>query len=113
MAFIPNTTCLLYKNIGYNTFGEPKFGRGELTRCAIVKLIGADEKTTVRSDIAASKSHAIDDIVDAKILFKSNCKVEKGDKVEIWGYTITITKKHPRLNIYGKLDHYECDGVIL
>lgn len=44
MAFIPNTTCLLYKNIGYNTFGEPKFGRGELTRCAIVKLIGADEK---------------------------------------------------------------------
>lgn len=77
MAFIPNTTCLLYKNIGYNTFGEPKFGRGELTRCAIVKLIGADEKTTVRSDIAASKSHAIDDTVDAKILFKSNCKVER------------------------------------
>lgn len=113
MAFIPNTTCMLYKNSGYNVFGEPTFSKGKLTRCAIVKLIGADEKTTVRSDVAASKSHATDDVVDAKILFKSTCKVEKGDKVDIWGYTIKITKKHPRLNIYGVLDHYECDGVIL
>lgn len=113
MAFIPNLNCFLYKRTGFNEFGEPSFSKGVLTRCAIVKLIGADEKTTVRSDVAASKSHAIDDTVEAKILFKSNCTIEKGDKVEVLGYTIQITKKHPRLNIYGKLDHYECDGVIL
>lgn len=111
--FIPNINCLLFKRIGYDVYGEPKFGKGILTRCAVVKLIGKNEKTTVRSDVGASKSHAIEDTVEAKILFKANCSVEKDDKVEILGYTVQITEKHPRLNIYGKLDHYECDGVIL
>lgn len=103
---------MLYKYKGSNVFGEQLYGKGVLTRCAVVKLIGADEKTTVRSDVGASKSHAVNDTVNAKILFKATCDVDKGDKVVIRGYTIQIIKKHPRFNIFGKLDHYECDGEL-
>lgn len=110
--FIPNIKCKVYKNAGFNKFGESKFEKPFLAMCAIVKLKAKDDKTTVRSDVGASKSHAIEEEADAKILFRPNVNIEKGDKIEILGFSIKITANHPRLNIYGKLDHIEYDGMI-
>lgn len=110
--FIPNIKCKVYKCNGYNQYGEEKFAKPFLSMCAIVKLKAQDEKTTVRSDVGASKSHAIEENADAKILFRPNVNISKGDKIEILGFTIRITANHPRLNIYGKLDHIEYDGMM-
>ena len=109
--FLPNKLCYIRKCVGHNIYGESLLGKKQLTKCAIVKLIGEHTKTTVRSDVGASKSHAVDQTEDAVILLPPLTKVNINDVIDVADTSIKITGIHPRYNIYGKLEHLECRGV--
>jgi hypothetical protein len=106
-VFIPNTQGKLSVLKGFNLFGEPDFDRGETVPCAVVKLIGIADKTSVRTDSSASRGNAEETLTEARILFPANVEVSSGDRFEINGFTLRVQSVHPRYNITGKLDHFD------
>jgi hypothetical protein len=110
MIFKPNTKCVLYENLGFNTFGEPKFSSPKEIGISIVRLITADMKTSVRTDSSATRGNAEEETSPkAKFLFSRKIRPNKGDKVEIHGITLRIISVEPRIDVLGTLDHYESD----
>ncbi len=106
--FIPNTKALVYSHRGYNLYGEPDFNEPVEVPCAVVKLDVISEKTSVRTDSSASRGNANETIAKSRILFASGYAVDIGDKIEISGVLLIIVSVFARLDVSGKVDHYDC-----
>lgn len=80
-----------------------------------VRLSFKVERTTVRTDAAASKSHAFDQTAQVVILATPKTKIVKDSRLEILGNVLRATVVHPRFTVGGKLDHYEihCEAWVL
>jgi hypothetical protein len=107
--FLPNTTGTLYRQTAKNLYGEPSFAQPRVVACGIVRLVAKAEKTSVRADSSASRGNADEEVTTSKILFPVAADPRIGDRFDIQGFVLRMIARHPRLSVYGHLDHYEVD----
>lgn len=109
--FIPNQSGLYTRRLGTNAYAEPIWSRPVRVACAVVRLQEDQAKTSVRADTSASRSSAEETTQAARILLPASVRPATGDRLEVGGRTMMLTRIHPRYSVMGGLDHYEVDGV--
>jgi hypothetical protein len=87
-------------------------GKSLNAKCGVVKIQARSDPTTVRADSSASRGYAEEGTVDARLLFPPNVALKKGDRVDVLGMSIRVIEVMPRVNLAGKLDHNQVDGVV-
>jgi hypothetical protein len=107
MLLKPNEVVMHKTAIGYNEHGQPAFDAGRKIKCRVVRYRKSSVKTSVRADSSASRGRAEEILYDAIVLFDHNSSVAIDDLIVIFGETMRIEVIEPRLNVAGKLDHYE------
>lgn len=111
--FRPNIACKIYVASGKNdVYGQPLPAEVRNERCSVVKLVTMSEKTSVRVDSSASRGTAREFQTEAVILLQSNTAANIDDVIEVANTTMRITSKFPRIDILGKLDHYQVEAVL-
>lgn len=110
--FRPNTKALLRRAGGRNVYGEQQVDAGQVVPCAVVHLNKKVQKTPVRADSSASRGNAEEFVSVSKILFPAKVQLAIGDVLEIHGVRLRATAVEPRLDVPGRLDHFEVDFEI-
>jgi hypothetical protein len=111
--FNPNTPCLIYATgAKHDLYGQPKLSIRAREKCAIVKMVLAAQKTSVRADSSASRGAADEVIADAVLLFPPYTKVGVDDLIDIMGVALKVTGKAPKVSLDGRLDHYRVSCMI-
>jgi hypothetical protein len=107
--FIPNTFGYLSRSLGPDKFAQDSYGPRRSVACAVVHLKDVKQKTSVRTDTSASRSHAEETVMTGKVLFPTSVAIAKGDKFEILGRTLRVIQIEPRNDVLGRHDHNEVD----
>lgn len=111
--FKPNIPCKIYRSSGQtDVYGQPKPTTIILERCAVINLNMKSLKTTVRADSSASRGAASEEVLDAFLLMAKTTKTQIDDVVEVAGVKVRVTRKFPRHDLTGRLDHYEIGGMM-
>lgn len=106
--FRPNQHCDIHKASGKSdVYGMPLPGVVHRERCAIIKLDIVAEKSSVRADTSASRGSAIELTADVMFLMTKATKAVINDVIEFMNNKYRIASVFPRLDLQGKLDHYE------
>lgn len=106
--FRPNLNCRIQLASGKNdVHGQPIPGRYVGERCAIVKLLISNEKSSVRADSSASRGNALEEQATSVILLPITTKAMIDDIIEVANVKLRIMGKHPRFDVAGRLDHFE------
>lgn len=105
--FIPNQVCDVRRRTSWNKHGEPVYGPTQVVPVAVVHLIDAALKTTVRADSSASRGAADEVVSETKLLFPKNFRPQRGDCVVLQGIELFVTSVELRFSVHGKLDHHE------
>jgi hypothetical protein len=111
MMLRPHTPCTITPAGGYDIYGQESSGVPYESVCAVVKVQTRHDKTAVRADSSASRGYADEPTVDARLLFKPDTPIKRGDKVVFMGIAVQVIEVMPRTGLYGVLDHYQVDGV--
>lgn len=115
MAFtlVGNVSGQLTRKIGTSRRGEPLYGdTPEPTMVDVITLIGEIAKTSVRTDSSATRGNAEEEQAQAKILFRVKADPKEGDRFVLHGVVMRIESRQPRIDAFGKLDHWECTLVL-
>lgn len=111
--FKPNIDCTIeVANGETDLYGQPLPSRLVRERCAMVKLDLRNVKSAVRADTSASRGSARELHADSKFLLTPKTAANIDDIIHVSGYSLKIISKFPRLDVQGKLDHYEVDAMI-
>lgn len=89
-----------------DVYGQPRLGAVTYEMVAPVKLLFVTQNTTVRTDTAGSHGHAFEEIANVVILVRAESKIDLGDILTISGHKVLVTRRHPRYQVNGTLDHY-------
>ena len=82
------------------------------SKCGVVKLLSATEKSTVRADSSASRGNTEEILADSKLLFLPGTDIAVNDRVEIYDINLRVMSKRIRFDVAGRVDHYEVDFMI-
>lgn len=107
--FSPNLRCKYRRRLGTDRYGKPTYGPIMPAMCGIVRLEEASDTTSVRADSSASRGSAMEEMIQARILFPGRVKLANGDMVMFDKYTMTVASVRPRHSIAGVLDHWQVD----
>jgi hypothetical protein len=111
--FRPNIRCVIQLASGKNDVrGQPIPGPNVPERCAVVKLVTKNEKSSVRADSSASRGNALELEADSVILLTTGTRAQIDDIIIIGGYKLRIMAKQPRFDVSGRLDHYEINAAM-
>lgn len=111
--FKPNIACKVHKSSGASdVYGQPLPSTIVNERCTVINLNMESLKTTVRADSSASRGAASEMVLDAFLLMTKNTVARVDDVVEVAGMKIRVTRRFPRHNLKGVIDHYEIGGMI-
>lgn len=110
--FRPNQTCMLQLSNGHDIYGQPRPATRVPERCAIVKLIRSNSKTSVRADSSASRANAEEVQVQSIILLSPATRAKINDVMEVAGVHLKIEGCFPRHDVQGRLDHVEVSASI-
>jgi len=106
--FRPNLRCKIQLASGKNDVrGQPIPGRLVDDRCAIVKLVIENEKSSVRADSSASRGNAQEMEARSVILLPATTQARIDDIIIVFGYKLRIMGAQPRFDVNGRLDHHE------
>lgn len=110
MAFTPNLIGKLLRPIARNVHGQAIFADPVACQFAVVNAKRQAEKTSVRADSSASRGMA-DEITTGlgRILVAKHHTIEIGDVFEFDGDSYDVNSKHIRRDVFGRIDHFECD----
>jgi hypothetical protein len=108
--FRPNRTCTINKRTGFDLYGQGTVSAAVTEPCAVVKMRTLATPTTVRSDSSASRGHGEEFITYNVFLLTAATTAAIEDKITISGVAMRLVDMHPRYNIAGELDHWECQG---
>ena len=92
-------------------YGQPVLGPMVSEMVAPIKLIFKSAHTTVRSDSAASKGHAYEEVDNVIFLALPRSTVAVNDVVTVLGHKVRVDQTHPRFRVGGTLDHLEVHCV--
>lgn len=111
----PTIPVKVWKVTGYDLHAQPVLLPLPDEKICPVRLSYKVERTTVRTDAAASKSHAFDNTAQVVILAVPATKIEKDSRLELLDQVLRVVERHPRFTVTGVLDHYEvhCDAWVL
>jgi len=108
--FKPNVTCQITRMNGQRSlYGQTLEGDTITTRCGVVRLDVAQQKTSVRADTSASRGQAREKVAIAVLLFSPDESLVQRDKVTVSGHELEIVSVFPRYNVQGDLDHYQVE----
>lgn len=111
--FRPNLDCRLQLASGdTDGYGQPLPSRYVKERCAIVKLVVANEKSSVRADSSASRGNASEAQAVSIILLQPTTQAQHDDIIEVAGYKLRISSMFPQHDVNGRLDHYEIQATM-
>jgi len=112
--FIPNLIGQLYRREAYNRYGQARHGDAVACPFAFVNISIGAEKTSVRADSSASRGAADEMLAErAKILVAKFISISVGDKFAFEGQSYLVQAVHARRNVFGRIDHFECDLELL
>ena len=77
--------------------------------CGVIRLEAEQQQTSVRVDSSASRAHADEVRIQARILFEKTSVVAVGAKVEVQGHELEVRSVYKRNTVNGELDHYQVD----
>lgn len=109
--FRSSQICLWSQKTGRNRHAEEIYSDPVKIGFSPVRLERVIEKTSVRADSSASRGQADQVVVKTKILIDWPWNVGLDDRIEIDGALYRVAMVHKRYNVWGKLDHKECDLV--
>jgi hypothetical protein len=114
MAFTPNMVGQIQRKNGFDVYGKPLLTPPTPCLFSIVNAKRQSEKTSVRADSSASRGMA-DEITTGlgRILVAKHESIEIGDVFGFDGDTYDVQSKHIRRNVFGEIDHFECDIEVL
>ncbi|AGC36051.1 hypothetical protein B7L88_gp007 [Rhizobium phage RHEph10] len=104
--FTPNFLGTFQQVTGRNLDGEETYSDPLPLQLSVVRLAARSEKTSVRSDSSASRGQADQLTADAVILTKNEA-LRVDDLVQVMDFKLRVVGHHPRLSVFGILDHYE------
>lgn len=108
----PNQWCVLQKGAGNDLYGQTIEGVKSRERCSVVSFPTNDVKSSVRTDSSASRGNAHEFQTDAVVLLTNKTKAVLHDILIIRDMMLRISEVHPRWNVNGVLDHFECKLTI-
>lgn len=108
----PNQKCIIVKRNGNDIYGKPKPGLRLPERCAVVKDILVDVKSSIRTDSSASRGNAHEFQHEGIILLTAGTQALQHDIIELRGRQMEIMSMHRRYDVTGRLDHHECTTQI-
>ena len=112
MMLRAHTPCTVTPTGNFDVYGQEQPGIPYASKCAVVKIQSRDEPSSVRTDSSGSRGYADETKIQARLLFYPDTPLKRGDKVELLGMTIRIIEIMPRIDIHGRLDHLQVDGVM-
>lgn len=107
-----NVLCKIKALNGHDLYAKRQYVDRQSERVAVVKLGTTRQHSTVRADSSATNAFAEEFVADAKLLFKPTTVVKVDDVVEVAGVLLRVKSKFPRIDVWGKLDHYEVKADI-
>lgn len=112
-TLVGNQSGKLTRKTGTSRRGEPLYADAAQTvRVDIVHLVGKIAPTSVRTDSSATRGNAEEMTAAAKILFQVAANPKRGDRFVIHGIVLRIETVEPRIDTFGKLDHWETTLVL-
>lgn len=105
--FRPNLQCVVRQKSGNDVYGMPTYGSRKRERCAVVKKVLRNNKTSVRADSSASRGNARELEADVLVLVFPNTTAEIDAILDLAGDRFRVISKHGRYSLRGALDHYE------
>jgi hypothetical protein len=110
-VIIPTLPVEIYRKVGFDLHGQPKFVRQCDQKAAPVRLVFNNQHTTVRTDSSGSRGHATETTADVVLLLLPHVDVRLDDQIQLLGYKLKVTQVHPRYTVRGKHDHTQihCD----
>lgn len=111
----PTIPVKVWSVSGFDLHAQPVIVPQPDEKICPVRLSYKVERTTVRTDAAASKSHAFDSTAQVVILATPKTRIEKDSRLELLGQVLRVVERHARFTVGGVLDHYEihCDAWVL
>lgn len=108
--FRPNITCTLIKSAGTDMYAQEGFATPVFEKCAIVHLRNVEDRVSSRAISSGIRGHGWEWVASSKFLLTPTTKASVNDKLVLYGTPIRITSMFPRLDLQGRLDHYEVEG---
>lgn len=111
----PTLPVKVWNVAGYDLHAQPTLAREPDEKVCPVRLSFKVERTTVRTDAAASKGQAFDSTAQIVLLALPTTKIGNSSRIEVLGRSLRVVETHPRFTVSGKLDHYEirCDAWVI
>lgn len=111
----PTIPVKIWRITGFDLHAQAQMVAEPDEKICPVRLSYKVERTTVRTDAAASKGHAFEDTAQVVILATPKTKIEKDSRLELLGQVLRVVERHPRFTVSGVLDHYEihCNAWVL
>lgn len=104
------TPCSIRKRNGTDLYGQINLAPPTPETCSVVRAKQTSQHTTVRADASGSRGFAQEFVMSNKILLSKNTIAKIDDQLIVLGFLIQINMLHPRLDVWGRLDHYEVEG---
>ena len=111
MPFLPNINATVTRS-GTQTdvYGQVIVtSKAQKVRIAIVSLDEERQKTSVRTDVSASRGNASENVAKTRLLFPTSFEPVIGDRVKVLDRDLEVKSVFPRHDVPGRLDHYQVD----
>jgi hypothetical protein len=111
--FRPTLPCKIQLASGKNDVrGQPIPGVLVAEKCAIVKLVISNEKSSVRADSSASRGNAQEMEATSVILLGAATRARIDDIIIVAGHQLRIKSMQMRYDASMRLDHYEINATM-
>ena len=110
--FIPlRRTGLLFKVGKKDVHGDVTYqSTAQQFGWAPIYLRNSTQDSGVRADSSASRGRADENIIDFRLIVEKKVTPENGDKIVLDGNKVMkVIKVHERMDIVGRLHHWEVD----
>lgn len=109
MTIVAKTACQISPKGSLDVYGGYKHLEPHGARCAVVRLVTGEDKTSVRADSSASRGHADEIITKSRLLFPPKTEIAVDDLVELLGIKLKVTDIQIRIAVSGVLDHLQVE----
>lgn len=105
------TTAAIYRNSGFNLYGERRLVRVGMSSIGVVRFVDGIQSSSVRADSSMSRGKAELDTFDAVLIFPLESAVKNEDVLVVEGVKLLVTQLHRRWGLRGKPGHLEVGAM--
>lgn len=105
------TTAAVYRNCGFNLYGERRLVRVGTSPVGVVRFVDGLKSSSVRADSSMSRGKAELETFDAVLIFPLEAAVKNEDVLVVEGVKLIATQLHRRWGLRGKPGHLEVGAM--